>query len=420
MAGLSNTKGISAVRKKQYILLAGLTIVVAGVALLAGILGTPARKAPPQRPVETTRKAFGAQGEIQDAAGVWRAEEGARIANVQQDVSELRTKLAELQKLRDEEKKREEDASVRREAELKKNAELEAQKSKAPPPTALPGQVPLATLAGQPGGPVMPPQGPVVEPVRGIMRIDMGGASSGKNAYAQGKNAAGDVTAQPPRDPKAGPADVRSGQTADTYIPAGSFMRGLLLSGLDAPTGGQADQNPHPVIIEVIDMASLPNKFKADYKSCRITGNGAGDLSSERAYIRLDRMSCIDNNGGAIDIAVKGFVADSTGKAGIRGRLVSKQGQVLGNALLAGIASGMGQAFQQTAMTTATSPLGSTQTVDSGKEIQAGIGSGIGNAMNQLASYYIKMAEKLYPVIETDAGQAIDVVITQGISIARK
>ena len=83
MAGLSNTKGISAVRKKQYILLAGLTIVVAGVALLAGIMGTPARKAPPQRPVETTRKAFGAQGEIQDAAGVWRAEEGARIANVQ-------------------------------------------------------------------------------------------------------------------------------------------------------------------------------------------------------------------------------------------------------------------------------------------------------------------------------------------------
>src|SRR5574337_957263 len=94
-------------------------------------------------------------------------------------------------------------------------------------------------------------------------------------------------------------------------------------------------------------MASLPNKFKADYKNCRFTANGAGDLSSARAYIRLDRLSCISDDGGAIDVGVKGYIADQTGKAGVRGRLVSKQGQVLANALLAGVASGIGQAFAQ-------------------------------------------------------------------------
>lgn len=423
MAGIAKGAGISAVRKKQYVLLFALTVVVGGVALLAGVMGTPARKAPPQRPVESTRKAFGVQGEAPDNANIWRAEEGARISNVQQDLAELRTKLAEMQKLREDEKKRDEDVAAKKDAEEKRRVELaEAQKAKAPPPTALPGQ-PQGQLIGQPGAPVFAggPGVPQGEPLRGIMRVDMNSGTdmkTSKAAYVQGKSAAGDVSQ--PRDPKSGAADVRAGQTAETYIPAGSFMRGVLLSGLDAPTGGQADQNPHPVIIEVIDMASLPNKFKADYKSCRLTANGAGDLSSERAYIRLDRMACIDNNGGAIDIGVKGFIADSTGKAGIRGRLVSKQGQVLGNALLAGIASGMGTAFQQSAMTTSTSALGSTQSVNSGKEVQAGIGTGVGNAMNQLASFYIKMAEKLYPVIEVDPGQAIDIVITQGISVARK
>ena len=164
-------------------------------------------------------------------------------------------------------------------------------------------------------------------------------------------------------------------------------------------------------------MASLPNKVKADYKSCRFTGNGVGDLSSERAYIRLDRMSCISEEGKVLDAAVRGYIADSTGKAGVRGRLVSKQGSVLANALLSGIASGMGTAFQQGALTTSVSPLGSTQTVESGRQMQAGLGQGVGNAMNQLARYYIQLADKIHPVIETDAGLPVDVVITQGVAI---
>ena len=80
----------------------------------------------------------------------------------------------------------------------------------------------------------------------------------------------------------------------------------------------------------------------------------------------------------------------------------------------------MRTAFTQRDMTPSPSELVSKQSVKSGKGVQAGIDTGVGNAMNQLASFYIKMAEKLYPVIEVDPGQAIDIVITQGISVARK
>jgi hypothetical protein len=82
--------------------------------------------------------------------------------------------------------------------------------------------------------------------------------------------------------------------------------------------------------------------------------------------------------------------------------------------LIAGIGSGLGQAFQQSASTTSISPLGSTSSVKQGEEFKAGISSGVGKAMDRLAQYYIALAEKLYPVVEVDAGRMVDVVITKG------
>ncbi|MEK7731608.1 MAG: TrbI/VirB10 family protein, partial [Planctomycetota bacterium] len=50
-------------------------------------------------------------------------------------------------------------------------------------------------------------------------------------------------------------------------------------------------------------------------------------------------------------------------------------------------------------------------------QFQAGFGTGVGRALDRLAQYYISLAEKVFPVIEVDAGRTVDVVITQGISL---
>ena len=166
-----------------------------------------------------------------------------------------------------------------------------------------------------------------------------------------------------------------------------------------------------------MDNAVLPNQFRSKVKECFVVGAGFGDVSSERAYIRTESLSCITRDGMAIDVPVKGYVAGEDGKAGMRGRLVSKQGQILANALLAGVASGIGQAFTQSSTTTSISPLGTTSTVDSGKQLEAGVGTGVGKALDRLAQYYITLAEKVFPVIEIDAGRTVDVVLTQGIAL---
>lgn len=205
------------------------------------------------------------------------------------------------------------------------------------------------------------------------------------------------------------------GAGANEFIPAGAFVRVAMLNGIDAPTGGQAQSNPLPVAFHVLDVASLPNKYQLDIRDCRVIGAAYGDLSSERTMIRTETMSCILGDGETIEMQVKGQAIGEDGKAGLRGRLVSKQGALLANALFGGALSGIGKAFQQSATTSTTSGLGVTQTIDPAQVSKAALGGGLSTAASQLAEYYLKAADKLFPILETDGGRVIELLITKGV-----
>jgi conjugal transfer pilus assembly protein TraB len=224
--------------------------------------------------------------------------------------------------------------------------------------------------------------------------------------------AGSDLASLPPKSAEAGQAPVASDEPS--YLPSGSFVQGILLSGLDAPAGVTASKEPHPVLIKLSDLAVLPNRARLDIKDCFILGEGYGELSSERAYIRTTTLSCVKANGQSLDAPLKGFVAGEDGKVGLRGRVVSKQGQFLAKALVAGFAEGLADVFKLSATTVSVSPLGATQTIDPERALEAGALSGTGRALDRLAQHYISMAERLFPVIEIDAGRKAEVVVLQG------
>jgi conjugal transfer pilus assembly protein TraB len=392
MAGIKAS--MSPIKKRQYMMMAFLIFII--VALATGVTVLFSKKQPvAQKAPQVTRKNFTAQGTDVDPAQVWRTSESARIKNMQEELERQRRELGNLKPG---------NASGETQQFQEQIAALQAQiadlqqQPSAPPPSGLP---PQGDLGQPPIGELNEPRG---APIKGIMRVDMGNSSLPASAPSPVVKGGGTNRAQ----------EVREGET---YIPPASFTRGFLLSGLDAPTGGQAQQNPHPVVIEMIDPMSLPNQQLADYQKCRILANGIGDLSSERAFLRLERLACVRQDGSVIDIAVRGYIADQTGKAGIRGRLISKQGQVLARALVSGIASGIGNAFAEGNYVNSVSPLGSTRTMKDGREFELGISQGVGSALNKLADYYIKTAENMYPVIEVDAGLPVDIVFTQGFAI---
>lgn len=204
----------------------------------------------------------------------------------------------------------------------------------------------------------------------------------------------------------------------DSYIPSGTFFRSVLLGGVDAPTGGEAQNaSPHPVLMRVIDFAQMPNQFKYNFRECFVTGQAYGDISAERAYIRLQNLSCVGTDGRAIDMPVRGYVAGEDGKTGVRGTVVTKQGQVLANALFAGVLSGLGQGVSQSFNVTNSTPFGTSTSVNGSDQYKAGVAMGLGNAADRLAQYYIKLADKVFPVVEINAGRTVDIVLTQGIEI---
>lgn len=212
--------------------------------------------------------------------------------------------------------------------------------------------------------------------------------------------------------------DKDSIEAKSFYIPSGSFVRGVLLTGVDAPTMQVGQQEPQPVLINLNKETILPNRYRTNMIDCVGIGSARGDLSSERAYIRMVTISCIEENSGrkVVDTELQGWIIDEDGKIGLRGRLVSKQGSILAKALVAGFAEGVAKAFKQASSDISVTPEGSTSTIQSDKAFQAAGFEGVGTAMSKLADFYMKMAESMFPVIEVGAGRSVTIVVKDGKS----
>ena len=273
-----------------------------------------------------------------------------------------------------------------------------------PPPSALPPPPPAPRGPAAGAVPAMPPGVPPA-PLSSALPLQAPAAPTLMRIAVADRAA--------PSAPAPATADSR---TLSTFLPV-SFTRGTLLGGLDAPTGGQAQSNPHPVLIRLADNAVLPNRFRGDYRECFVIAAGYGDISSERAYLRTENLSCVRADGAVLEVRLQGSVYGEDGKVGMRGRLVTKQGQMLANALLAGVVSGIGQGLASSSTQVSSSPLGTITSATGTDAFRAGIGNGMGRALDRLAQYYIKLAENTFPVIEVDAGREIDVVITRGVRI---
>ena len=213
--------------------------------------------------------------------------------------------------------------------------------------------------------------------------------------------------------------EQKKSKNVSHYLPTGSFATAVLLSGMDAPTGGQAKSNPVPVLLRLMDAGQLPNYFNSDVDNCHVTGAAFGDISSERANIRLEILSCVLINGDVIEEKVAGYVAGEDGKAGLRGKLVSKQGALIAQSLLAGVASGIGSSISQQYQQVSTSALGNVTTIDPNKTLEAGLATGTTNALEKVADFYIARANETYPIIEIDANRIGEIILTGGTDLGK-
>jgi conjugal transfer pilus assembly protein TraB len=216
-------------------------------------------------------------------------------------------------------------------------------------------------------------------------------------------------------------AKPKAADEESVYLPPASIVTVALINGMDAPTSQGARRDPFPAMVRVQYDAILPNRFKADIKDCHAIISGFGDLSSERAYLRGERISCVRNDGQVVEAALDAYAVGEDGKAGIRGRLVSKQGAIVARSLLAGVASGAAEAFNVSPIPVLqTGNVGSTKQYQqnySPDMAQGAAASGASSALERIAQFYIDMAENIFPVIEVDAGRQIELVLSKGAEL---
>lgn len=204
----------------------------------------------------------------------------------------------------------------------------------------------------------------------------------------------------------------------EVYIPAGSMFTGVLLNGLDAPTSAAAQKNPTPVVMRVKREAVLPNYALIDVRECFVLAAGYGQLSSERAIMRAESLSCVRTDGQVFEAKLDSYIVGTDGKVGIPGRLVSKQGQLIAQTLLAGTLGGIGEAFTSNKIPQLNiNPLsngGIYQSEDLATIAQNGLTEGFSTTTNMIAKFYLDMAKEIFPVVEIPAGEVGTIIVTRG------
>jgi conjugal transfer pilus assembly protein TraB len=318
----------------------------------------------------------------------------------QKQLEELKKELEELKKKKAEKEKAEKETRALKEEKAKEEEEIRREVRRVervpavppPPPPPPPSGIPSQTTSSVPA----PPPPPKTEVVGDIKVVSL-------EKKEEAKGAKGNMTV---------------GETCkkkQVYLPP-SFMEATLLSGLDAPAVGKGEAHPVPVLLRVKAPAILPNKVKANLKGCFVIAEGVGNLASERADLRLVSLSCIDKKGRAvIDQKIKGFVVDSDGKIGLRGRVVSKMGAILARSLIAGIFSGLGQAVAMQGVYYY--PTSGAETVKPGEALKTTFASGIIQAAANLQKFYLDLAAQTIPVVEIQATRNVTLVISEGVNL---
>lgn len=208
------------------------------------------------------------------------------------------------------------------------------------------------------------------------------------------------------------------------YVPSGSFVRAVLLSGVVVGTGTGTADDPEPIVLRLVDHGIFSKKhYTQQIKEAIVIGSCTGHISSERAKCRLESLSLMNKEGKIIEKSkVEGWVMGEDGRSGIKGMVVDKSSDVARMAILSGILSGLSQFMQNQAFNGKVLALpiaGSSRQkgMQAQDALKMGTLTGGSNAFDKLADYAIKRAEQMSPVIVIGSGRVVDIVFRKGFGL---
>ena len=202
------------------------------------------------------------------------------------------------------------------------------------------------------------------------------------------------------------------------YVPTNAYAPATFLVTVDMPAGSEDASDPLPVMLRITGPARSALQdgapLETDLEGCLVNGAATPDLSSERVHVRLQRMTCQRADGEVVETMVEGYVAQF-GKAGVRGRVIRREGAFIKQALLASLIGGFGEGLSANAELAFT-PYGGSgdRELSTGDIVRGGVGQGFASAADRVADFLIEEAEEYDSVIELPAGIAVELVFVSG------
>ena len=198
------------------------------------------------------------------------------------------------------------------------------------------------------------------------------------------------------------------------YVPSNTSVQAIVLGGADADASvnGQTKNNG-TMLFKFLENGTLPNGQRSRLSGCRVSANTYGDISSERAFATLYRLSCAHPGEPIIDKQVTGWVFFN-GKAGIKGQPLMRDNKVMQWAGFSGALAGVAQAAQYAQTVQQFGAYGASSVVPSGSIAPYAAYGGASKAADTLSQYYVKRAEQYHPVIQVGAGNLVTIVFKDG------
>lgn len=207
--------------------------------------------------------------------------------------------------------------------------------------------------------------------------------------------------------------DIVLEKTEGIVLPAGSYVKAKLMTGVEAPEG-----KTYPVLLQLDYAYIIPNKKRLDLSGCFMIVKSQGDLSTERVQMQATKLSCVSKDGRMFEREVNGFIADDKDNSfAVMGSVNSKQDRVAAMAFLSSIVEGVGKSIQQAQTTQQTNALGGSQSIVTGDQMAHMGAGGVSNAAGMVTQWYLKQAQNLLPTINVGSGQDVWIIMQDSVKL---
>ncbi len=421
---------IDKLKAKRVLYISAAVIVLFGVALLMAVWGDKKKQKSPslKKPEVTIYREGGLTGVEQFTSDMNSVRKSladlTKIAEKQQGSMEtLNNRVSELEKPQSRSKQadapdREREAPAERVPEF--NVKRETLDLKAAPPLASPLPRPLVGAGPAAAAPsVVPPTAQAgdkpAQPAASAQPRQINITDSSGQAF--------DFKKVKDEKAQAFEAAFDAKKAQNVFMPVGSMFTAVMLTGASMPTSQATQKNPVPMVFRVKREAILANFASIDVRDCFLLASGYGQMATERVILRGEALTCVRSDGGVLETPLSAYIVGSDGQVGVAGRLTSKQGQLIANALLGGGIAGLASPLQRSRVPALNLAPGAGSIYEEesmGQVLQSGVAGGLSQTANAIAKHYLKLAEETFPVIDVSAGEVVTVVVSQGVPLPLK